>query len=351
VSRCQRVADATAAADAQSLAALAAHAEACADCAQAQHAHAAYQHLVSGARRALDAEGDLAPEAWVAIRSGIDAATGRPNRWRLAWPVGLATAALGVALVVVAPKFSAPDSRDPAAQLSAPEPAGVLPDRLPASTAPEAVARLGDDAPSPGPGDVLSTADDARTIVAFGRHVLTLSPATAVEVVSWTPSSMIVTVRRGSLSCDVARASAAELFEVRTSQARVRVLGTRFSVTAERDGATAVHVGHGLVEVAHIGGTTRLAEGQADRFGGAPAAKLAPEAQVEPEADGPRDPAARGSASRAVRGHSPQLIDIKVPDQAMEPPAASKRPAPKAGAGGDLKLIEIVVPPQSAPSP
>ncbi|MEZ4264862.1 MAG: FecR domain-containing protein [Myxococcota bacterium] len=346
------------AADARAVSALDAHADGCRDCGAARERRASYDAVVGRARAAASAAEDLTPQAWVQIREGVEAATARPARWAFAWPAALAgAAALALAMVWFAPSTDDPHT-DRATTAASVTPAASSPAASP--SAPRSPAADLAKAQSPdatedilAPGALVEATDDARTLVAFGRHVLTLAPASAFEVISWTPDAMILDVRRGSLECDVARATAEELFEVRSGHARVRVLGTRFTVSVEGDGATGIRVAHGLVEVTHPAGTSRLAAGQWDRFGGrlttdtkaGAGSAGSPASAYTPRAARPSDHAGRVSDPT-------KLIDIKVPDQRMDKPGAglSGPPArPAAARREDLKLIEIVVPPQGAP--
>ncbi|MCB9786341.1 MAG: FecR domain-containing protein [Deltaproteobacteria bacterium] len=352
MSRCERFERERDAASANDLAALHAHADACADCDAARRRRVAYDEVVGRAVAALDAEGELSAAAWVRVRDGVEAAASPRRAWGWAWPVGIAAAgALAFVLVgraqVEAPRVALSPSAPLASTSASPE--GV------AQAAPTLAAVDGPDHgdPQARPGEHLRTGAEARTVVAFGRHVLTLAPETDVEVVDWSPRAMVLRLRRGALDCDVARASADERFEVRSEGVRVRVLGTRFTVAVEGDGATGVSVEHGLVEVADAGGSTRLAAGQWDRFGGA-LSRVAPSGAPEVDslvpgrAEAPA-PASAGSSRepRGRRAPAVELIDIEVPDQRMERPAPEP-PAATPPAPGGIRLIEIEVPPQRA---
>lgn len=332
--------------DPQAVAALQAHADVCPDCAATRARWGSYDALVSRARAAAAAQEDLTPEAWVRIRERIDARAERRGRWGLVWPLGLAAAAaLAVAMVWLRPAEGGPDLPVTADRIAADGAARQTP-RPPAKVA----AAVAPADPIYAAGTRIDAADEALTLVAFGRHILTLGPRASMKVVSWADDAMVLEVLRGSLECDVARASAEELFEVRSGPTRVRVLGTRFTVVAQRDGATGVEVSHGMVEVTHPAGTAHLVAGQSERFSGA----LVGEAEAQRlEADQGSDAAStRAGEPRGRRGDATKLIDIKVPDQRMDAPAAPKPAEPRHRRRGDgMKLIEIVVPPQTAPGP
>lgn len=336
----------------RALAELEAHADGCSDCTASRTRHRAYDGVVSRARAAAAAQEDLEPLAWVRIREGVDAGARGGRRWAMAWPVALAAvAALAVAMLWLGPAENGsknPVPTDGIAGFDAPRQAPQAPPNSVTAAAREA-------APADelyAPGTRIESTDEARMMVAYGRHILTLAPRSVIDVISWSSDAMVLEVRRGSLECDVARASVDELFEVRSGQTQVRVLGTRFTVAAQSDGATGVAVAHGMVEVTHPSGTARLAAGQSERFGGAPAQDAATE-QVEADEASESAPArgARSHEPRNRRGDPTKLIDIKVPDQRMDVPVKAmpsnqRRAEPK---GDDMKLIEIVVPPQTGP--
>lgn len=343
--------------DSQALAELEAHAEACSECSAARTRRSGYDAVVARARAAADTQADLTPATWLRIRAHVDTRAERRARWGSLWPVGLAAvAALAVALVWLGPTRGGSDFPVAVDRIAASNrvasdtarPAPQPPAEVVASAAPvlaDAIYR---------PGTRLETSDEARTLVAFGRHILTLKPRSSMVVVSWADDAMILEVTRGSLECDVARASAEELFEVRSGQTQIRVLGTRFTVVAEPGGVTRVEVAHGIVEVTDPTGVARLAAGQSERFSGAPPADT-----EAPQYEAPAAPAApdtapargsRGAEPRSGRTDTTKLIDIKVPDQRMDLPVAPQPTTPPRAPGSDgMKIIEIVVPPQSAP--
>jgi hypothetical protein len=90
---------------------------------------------------------------------------------------------------------------------------------------------------------------------------LDVEPQSAVVVSAETPQGLLIVVDRGSITCEVApRPSEAPLI-VQAGSARVRVLGTRFSVARVGESAR-VGVSHGVVEVSAGGRSFRVGAGE-----------------------------------------------------------------------------------------
>jgi hypothetical protein len=90
---------------------------------------------------------------------------------------------------------------------------------------------------------------------------LDVAPESAVVVGAETPQGLLVVVDRGTVSCDVApRTSGAPLI-VQAGAARVRVVGTRFTVTRLGESAEVV-VQKGVVEVSEQGRSWRVQAGE-----------------------------------------------------------------------------------------
>ncbi|HWA72375.1 MAG TPA: FecR domain-containing protein [Polyangiaceae bacterium] len=90
---------------------------------------------------------------------------------------------------------------------------------------------------------------------------LDVDPQSAVVVDSEARHGLLVLLDRGSIVCDVAPRSHDAPLIVQAGAVRVRVVGTRFSVTRVGDSAK-VSVSHGTVEVSVLGQSRRVQAGE-----------------------------------------------------------------------------------------
>jgi hypothetical protein len=90
---------------------------------------------------------------------------------------------------------------------------------------------------------------------------LDVAPQSAVVVGSETPQGLLIVLDQGSIVCDVAPRSGKSPLIVQAGATRVRVVGTRFSVTRSGEAAR-VKVDEGIVEVLAAGGRWRVAAGE-----------------------------------------------------------------------------------------
>jgi len=142
--------------------------------------------------------------------------------------------------------------------------------------------------------------------VALPGLSLDVQPESAVVVGGAPDKAMLIVVDRGSVVCDVApRASDAPLV-VQAGSVRVRVVGTRFSVSRVAETAR-VTVDHGTVEVSLAGRSWRVAAGQTWSNGALAKAAPAPRGEasampapprevLQAPADSPAPPRARAEA-------------------------------------------------------
>jgi ferric-dicitrate binding protein FerR (iron transport regulator) len=100
--------------------------------------------------------------------------------------------------------------------------------------------------PSAAPGPYTTTAD--VRVLTVGPHRLELRADSSAELVRAASDAVQVDLQRGTLDCDVEPLAPGGSFEVRTEQATVRVIGTRFEVTATGP-CTRVSVEEGRVRV------------------------------------------------------------------------------------------------------
>jgi hypothetical protein len=90
---------------------------------------------------------------------------------------------------------------------------------------------------------------------------LDIEPDSAVVVGAETPQGLLIVVDRGSIACQVAPRSSDAPLIVQAGAVRVRVVGTRFSLTRLGESAR-VKVHEGVVEVSSRGGSWRLRAGE-----------------------------------------------------------------------------------------
>jgi len=122
----------------------------------------------------------------------------------------------------------------------------------------------------------------------------------------------------GAITAEVDRLKPDESFQIRTRDVVVRVVGTRFTVKLMPLGGTEDSVEEGVVEVTdRVGAVARLTGGERRKFG----------EPVEVE---------------AADDAEPQSTPVSRPRRAVPQDTRDS---------GSLKVIEIDVPPQSAPVP
>ena len=102
---------------------------------------------------------------------------------------------------------------------------------------------------------------ESGTHVAWGEATLDVAADSAVLVSGDDERGVLVVVDRGRVTCEVAPRRGRPPFLVQAGEVRVRVVGTRFSVSREGELATVV-VDHGVVEVSAPGESTRVAAGE-----------------------------------------------------------------------------------------
>ena len=130
---------------------------------------------------------------------------------------------------------------------------------------------------------------------------LDVEPQSAVVVSAETAQGLLIVVDRGSITCDVAPRPSDSPLIVQAGAARVRVLGTRFSVTRFGESAR-VKVQQGVVEVSARGRSERVRAGE-----------------TWPRESAPPAPA-DGTPIPAIAPPAP-------PDRAERAPASEQKPA------------------------
>lgn len=168
--------------------------------------------------------------------------------------------------------------------------------------------------------------------------VVAVSPRSAVEVETWTPPATRLLLREGTLRVRVAPRKPGAVFEVRTANARITVVGTEFTVRYTMAGDTVVRGISGQVHVAQAddspvgvvtaGVTLRVeARGLAPTPSDEPAVALAgsdrPEREVKASAE--TAPPPREASSRIANATAdPEAPKAAVPRR----PARASRSAP-----------------------
>lgn len=167
-----------------------------------------------------------------------------------------------------------------------------------------------------------------------------VEPDSAVVVGPETPQGMLIVVDRGGIVCDVAQRPGGAPLIVQAGAARVRVLGTRFSVNRQVEGAR-VAVSHGVVEVSAYGRSVRVGAGE--EWPSKAVAPLASSVDVttdavttpaaEPTQRGTtpserRAPASRGSAVSRSPRVAEEAKPQPVPQSVFEQAAALERRDP-----------------------
>ena len=98
--------------------------------------------------------------------------------------------------------------------------------------------------------------------LALGESSLDVAPESALVVSGDDARGLLVVLDRGKVSCEVAPRHGRPPFLVQAGGVRVRVIGTRFTVTRGEGDSARVEVAHGLVEVSARGETILLHDGE-----------------------------------------------------------------------------------------
>jgi hypothetical protein len=109
------------------------------------------------------------------------------------------------------------------------------------------------------PSRITTGADTSH--LALSGLAVDVEPDSAVVVGPETPQGMLIVVDRGGIVCEVAPRPSGAPVIVQAGAARVRVLGTRFSVSRRGESAR-VSVEHGVVEVSAHGQSVRVRAGE-----------------------------------------------------------------------------------------
>lgn len=155
---------------------------------------------------------------------------------------------------------------------------------------------------------------DAPSQVSVGDAALTVGPDSAVTVGGAAESGVLLVLERGSVQCAVAPRRERPPFVVQAGEARIEVVGTKFTVARWGESAR-VTVEEGLVKVSARG-----------EFAEVPAGSTWP-AEAKPVSIAAAEPAppARADASRRGRAREEKAaVPVAVPMPAVLPPPTSK---------------------------
>jgi len=150
------------------------------------------------------------------------------------------------------------------------------------------------------PSRIVTGASESHLVL--GDSSVDVSPTSALLVSGDDARGVLLVLERGRVTCEVAPRRGRPPFVVQAGGVRVRVIGTRFTVTRIDDGAR-VDVVHGTVEVSALGETSLVRDGEKwespQRAPTAPA--IAPGSEANPA--GPTT--ASGSALAPVKHPNP----------------------------------------------
>jgi hypothetical protein len=154
---------------------------------------------------------------------------------------------------------------------------------------------------------------------------LDVEPESAVVVGPETPKGLLIVVDRGTIVCEVAPRPHDAPLIVQAGAARVRVVGTRFSVTRLEESAR-VTVDEGVVEVSFRGGIVHVGAGE--RWPSDETQELAAEPAVVPN-DAPRPEVSARAVSPSPRSAPTPAKSRTTPEPSVvEPVSPPKPPAP-----------------------
>jgi hypothetical protein len=165
------------------------------------------------------------------------------------------------------------------------------------------------------PSRITTGADTSH--LALPGLAVDVEPDSAVVVGPETPQGMLIVVDRGGIVCEVGQRPSGAPLIVQAGAARVRVLGTRFSVSRQ-GGSARVAVSHGVVEVNAYGRSVRVGAGEEW-----PATEVAP-------SGGSVDTASRPAAVRPTTIAPPPRGAAPAERRAPEPLATAAAPSPAA---------------------
>jgi hypothetical protein len=180
------------------------------------------------------------------------------------------------------------------------------------------------------------TTGPSGSYLALPGLALDVEPHSAVVVGAETSQGRLIVLDRGSIVCDVEPRATDTPLIVQAGAARVRVIGTRFSVMRQGEAAR-VQVEQGVVEVLSSAGRWRVEAGQVwPPAGPGPSASVAPIGNTAPSFE----------RTRASTGARPPLVEA--PDRSMRRSRPS--PAPSASGGAREAAAVSAVAPTPIPS-
>jgi hypothetical protein len=198
------------------------------------------------------------------------------------------------------------------------------------------------------PVRLVTTGSPSRFTI--GDSSLWIEPSSLVMVSGDDEHGVDVVLDRGTVTCEVAPRRGRPAFVVDAGEVRVRVVGTRFTVT--RGAAeTSVGVDHGVVEVAALGVVTVLHDGERWPAPAAEVNGMGPDRAGSPDEASP--PGSPGQASpRALPGAAPSPSAPGAASSPSAPGAAWSSAVPVEAPSLPLHAaspVRKVAPPSSPP--
>ena len=210
--------------------------------------------------------------------------------------------------------------------------------------------------PSPSPRSVVA-ANPSRIVtgasdshLALGESSIDVGPESALVVSGDDARGLVVVLDRGKVTCEVAPRGARPAFVVQAGDVRVRVIGTRFTVTRVHDDGrdtAKVEVAHGVVEVSAHGTMTMVRSGETWPAGttadlsvvptDAPLTQ-APTPTPTVSADDPTQPKPSNGAKRPTPNATTSRPSAPITNDPYTAPAPTTEPA-------------VLPPPSPSPSP
>jgi ferric-dicitrate binding protein FerR (iron transport regulator)/predicted negative regulator of RcsB-dependent stress response len=195
-------------------------------------------------RTAPDAEGRFL----AAARAQRAPRTARRSRHALALGTALALAAALLLALIAWPEVPG-DSPSPAPLVAVPEAGPAMVAQATGLITVDGRVWAGPSAAPLGPGSALVTGSEARLELSDGSDRIIIGADSRLDIAAWGPEHTRLVLAAGSLQASVAPRQADQPFEVLTPQARVVVVGTRFTVLVTELAETIVRTSEGLVRV------------------------------------------------------------------------------------------------------
>ena len=274
---------------------------------------AAWSRIEAGVFARLERGEHLAPAASADVDAPASGETRVAHRPLRAWRLGATIAAASIAAAAAVSLWLHADTLREHERGGAPL-AGAAPSE---GVAEQPAAQPGD-APSDGArvadGAHITTTDAPRRLQ-VGDSEVTLAEASVLGVAGDDAHGFRLTLERGRVDCQIAPRAGRPAFVVDAGEARVTVIGTRFSVAREPSG-THVDVAHGTVRVTTPDTSVLLGAGQSWPTPQPDAERPSPATEAQP-APAPPSRRTTASADPAARFERAARLESSSPDAAL----------------------------------